>query len=419
MRPTFRLALSVGVSAAVVAATLTLNNTGATVAHVAQPDALKKEYAATVANAAAKRAADPTVYNADGSHSHLPGAATHDHNNPATKNSVSRVTAAEADADTTDPTSPQEGATHARLAAAQRTETPPTLTHVPVDPAQASVPTDRYNMFNACYGLQSTLNHRWLQDTSFSAADNATGTPLYFKPTELGRYLLYSPATTYLGNVGFLGTKVGYATAPGSTTNWTVTQAATGQFRFYLPGAGYLAVSGTNAAVFVADPSGATQFTPYRRSGCTPFPEITTNVRGDPTAGISAFQETRGYIDAHTHGMAFEFLGGDVHCGRPWSPWGVAVALVDCPDHTYTGGYGAAMEAFLSGKPSHDPVGWPTFKDWPAPDSLTHEGTYYKWMERSWRAGQRVLVNLLVENNQLCMLYPIKHNSCDDMDSVR
>ncbi len=117
--------------------------------------------------------------------------------------------------------------------------------------------------------------------------------------------------------------------------------------------------------------------------------------------------------------MAFEFLGGDVHCGRPWSPWGVTVALVDCPDHRLTGGYGAVMEAFLSGRPSHDPVGWPTFKDWPAPDSLTHEGTYYKWMERSWRAGQRMLVNLLVENNQLCMLYPIKRNSCDDMTSIR
>ena len=77
------------------------------------------------------------------------------------------------------------------------------------------------------------------------------------------------------------------------------------------------------------------------------------------------------------------------------------------------------MEAFLSGKPTHDPVGWPTFKDWPAPDSLTHEGTYYKWMERSWRAGQRILVNLLVENNKLCEIYPLKRNSCDDMDSIR
>ena len=40
-------------------------------------------------------------------------------------------------------------------------------------------------------------------------------------------------------------------------------------------------------------------------------------------------------------------------------------------------------------------------------------------MERSWRGGQRLFVNLLVENNQLCKLYPLKRNSCDDMDSVR
>ncbi len=73
----------------------------------------------------------------------------------------------------------------------------------------------------------------------------------------------------------------------------------------------------------------------------------------------------------------------------------------------------------MSGNPGHDPVGWPTFKDWPAPESLTHEGTYYKWMERAWRGGQRLFVNLLVENNKLCEIYPLKRNSCDDMDSIR
>ena len=54
----------------------------------------------------------------------------------------------------------------------------------------------------------------------------------------------------------------------------------------------------------------------------------------------------------------------------------------------------------------HDPVGWPTFKDWPAPDSLTHEGIYYRWLERSWRGGLRILANLLVENNMLCAALP-------------
>jgi len=120
--------------------------------------------------------------------------------------------------------------------------------------------------------------------------------------------------------------------------------------------------------------------------------------------------------------MAFEFLGGDVHCGRPWHPYGVIYALKDCPDHELTGGSGALVENFLKGGSPvapHDTVGWPTFKDWPAPHSLTHEGTYYKWLERSWRGGQRILVNLLVENNKLCQVYPLKRNSCDDMDSIR
>ena len=79
------------------------------------------------------------------------------------------------------------------------------------------------------------------------------------------------------------------------------------------------------------------------------------------------------------------------------------------------------LENALSGgrAPTHDPVGWPTFKDWPHHDSLTHEQSYYRWLERAWRAGQRIFVNLLVENKVLCELYPYKQNSCDEMDSVR
>jgi hypothetical protein len=418
LRPTTRLALAVCVSFAVVAATLAVNARTAAAGHPSGADAYKKAYAASAANAVAKKAADPTVYNADGTHTHLPGLPTHDHNNPATKNSLTRVTAAEADGNITDPTTPAQAAANAQSAAEQRAEVDPPLTHVPVDPPQPTIPTDRYNLFNACYGVQSTSTHRWLQGTGFGATTAATATPFYFKPTELGRYLLYSPDQKFLGNMAVLGARLGYTGTATQNTNWTVTQAAPGQFRLFLKGAGYLAASATGGASFVALPNASTQFTPSKQSGCAEFPEISTNVTGDPTAGTTSYEETRGYIDAHTHGMAFEFLGGDVHCGRPWSPWGVTVALVDCPDHRVTGGYGAVMESFLSGKTSHDPVGWPTFKDWPAPDSLTHEGTYYKWMERSWRAGQRVLVNLLVENNQLCMIYPIKRNSCDDMKSI-
>jgi len=420
MRPQIRLTIAVWVSFAVIAATMTINSRTASAAHDTGADALKKAYAATAANAVARKNSIPVIYNADGTHVDLPGSLPHDHNNPATKNTVTRVTAAEADGDISDPTTADQAAANAADAAAQRQQADPPLTHVPVDPAQPAVPTDRYNLFNACYGLQSTATGRWLEGTTpaFTAADNTASIPLYFKPTELGRYLLYSPGQTYLGEVGgLLGSQLGYASAPGPKANWTVTQTAPRSFRLFLPGSGYLAVSPTQAATFAATPSAATDFTPVRRSGCTPFPEISTNVEGEPAAGVTSFQETRGYVDGHMHGMAFEFLGGDLHCGRPWSPWGVPTALAGCKGaNSVTEG---AVESFLSGKFGADPVGWPTFKDWPAPDALTHEGTYYKWIERSWLAGQRMMVNLLVENNQLCMIYPFKRNSCDDMDSVR
>ena len=129
----------------------------------------------------------------------------------------------------------------------------------------------------------------------------------------------------------------------------------------------------------------------------------------------------RGLLDAHMHMMAFEFLGGRVHCGRPWHPYGVASALVDCPDHEPMGA-GAIGENVLSyGNPvgTHDTRGWPTLKDWPHHASLTHEQTYYRWLERSYRAGLRLMVNLLVDNEVLCTLYPYKKNSCNEMDGVR
>ena len=334
---------------------------------------------------------------------------------PGAKNSISRDVAGSATAP--DTTTWAQASDSLAAVETQRAERPPTLGSVPVTTVRhATSPTDRYNMFNSCYGLQSTRTGRWLTGATpaFTAPSLDAASPLYFKPTTLGRYLLFSLDRRFLDSSQ---PQLTYASAAGPTSDWVVTASSTsGQFRFSVPSRGYL-TDGTAGRASI----GATG-TPLRlrlRTGCAAFPEIGTGVVGNPFSGVSTMQEVRGFVDAHTHGMAFEFLGGDVHCGRPWSPYGVTVALRDCPDHELTGGKGAAMEAFLSGKPTHDPVGWPTFEDWPAPDSLTHEGTYYKWIERSWRAGQRILVNLLVENNKLCELYPLKRNSCDDMDSIR
>jgi hypothetical protein len=298
----------------------------------------------------------------------------------ADKNALSR--AGDLGASTKDPTTAAEKAAAAAYVERERALPDPELTSAPVLGPRLEHPQNRWALANGCYTLTDG------------------GEPFYFKPTDLGKYLIYDADRQFVVAGGER------AAEPGEETVWRIARTPRGRYTFQ-NGADSLRLEG------------ASTYRPTKATGCTTYPESQIGVTGRPHAGITPFQEVRGYVDAHTHGMAFEFLGGDAHCGRPWHEYGAPYALVDCPDHSATGGYGGVLESVLSGEPHHDPIGWPTFKDWPAPNSLTHEGTYYRWLERSWRGGQRIFVNLLVENNQLCQLYPIKHNSCDDMDSIR
>ena len=311
------------------------------------------------------------------------------HEDRATKNAISRAgSLGEA---TQDPTTAAERRANAAYVEENRNTPDPRLTTTQVREPRQTVPEDRYAMAGGCYSM--------------------AGQPIRFQATDLGSYLLYTRDGSFVSADGL-------ATEPSGNADWSA-RGSDGRYTFQLADGRFLTTSGGG---FVTQDQ-PQRFSLRTTTGCAAYPESGINVTGAPFAGTTSFQEVRGYVDAHTHGMAFEFLGGGVHCGQPWHRYGAPYALVDCDDHRQTQGRGAVLESILSGEPSHDPVGWPTFRDWPAPNSLTHEGTYYRWLERSWRGGQRLFVNLLVENNQLCELYPLppphEKNSCDDMDSVR
>jgi hypothetical protein len=393
---------------------------------------LQKEHSRS-ARAVQQAAAEATP------HRHPAGTATtagldghaHNHDDPATKNAISRTTGDVATADTQDPTTPVQAAIGTATVADQRSEPSPRLVPLSRQPDRRAVPQDRYAMASGCYALQAVANDRWVRRDGAgfraAAARRSGGLPLHFRATDLGRYLLYGDRSDFVArDRGLLPTdptgspgRVVSVAEPSRDADWTVVRRhSTFRFRLGASGPG-LAVAPDGSLVMATTPS---RFRLHTTAGCARWPEIGPGISGRTFKGVSSIQEVRGLVDAHTHGMAFEFLGGDVHCGRPWHPYGVAYALKDCPDHYVANGKGAVLEDVLnSGTPGtgHDPVGWPTFKDWPAPHSLTHEGTYYKWMERSWRGGLRIFVNLLVENGKLCQVYPLKHNSCDDMTSIR
>ncbi len=332
--------------------------------------------------------------------------------------------------------------------------------------ARSAVPEDRYAMAGGCYALRSAdAGYVVRTPDGFGATGDsiAAAEAFHFQATDLGRYLLFGAATDFLaasegliaeavygvtetsvgGTVGGLameqtdavadavadsdanrasgrGEAVVAAAEAGELADWEITEAGDG-FKITLP-ATTQALTVTEAGdLALAAASDGGVFVFELTNGCASFPEIEVNVEGPVLGGQTFFQEVRGYLDAHLHAMAFEFLGGRARCGRPWHSYGVTQALVDCPDHE-PGGHGAILEDILTRRTpggGHNTDGWPTFKGWPKHYSLTHEQVYYKWLERAWRGGLRMYVNLLVDNNVLCEVYPYKRNSCNEMDGVR
>ena len=283
-------------------------------------------------------------------------------------------------------------------------------------PRQAT-PEDRYALAGGCYAVQDHTTGRWLTraDGTFTATATsaAAAEPFHLQATDLGRYLLFGTAQDFLSADG---DTVVAAPAPSENADFVLDGNPADGYALALGDQG-VAV-GSDGALTVGTPSPLAFSV---RSGCASWPEITTNVSGDVIGQGTSYEESRGYLDAHLHTRAFEFVGGQARCGRPWHPYGVAYALVDCPDRA-AGGRGAVLETVLSGGDpvaGHDTVGWPTFGYWPRHDSLTHEQIYYRWLERTWRGGLRLMTTLLVENGQLCTVYPLKQNSCNEMDAVR
>jgi hypothetical protein len=279
---------------------------------------------------------------------------------------------------------------------------------------------DIYSFAGGCHVLKDETTGRFVgRDTLGWVANvpQSRATKFTTQATALGRYLLYGtggqqPAA---GPADLVTT----TTTPGPTADWTVAARERRiSFRNVSNGRGLT----VNSAGRLATGAGAeARWSFVAATGCTAFPEAQVNASGTPFRGSSPTSTVRGFVDAHGHLAAFQFLGGLFHCGRPWSPYGVTVALRDCTDHQPNGAGAVAENFFTSGSPvgTHSTQGWPAFDGWPRPESLTHEGTYWKWLERAWRGGQRIIVNLLVQNRALCEIYPLKNSACNDMESVR
>jgi microsomal dipeptidase-like Zn-dependent dipeptidase len=323
-------------------------------------------------------------------------------------------------------------------------------------------PEDRYAVAGGCYTIEAPGQGYVVADgRALSISKDAKAAePFHFQATRLGEYLLATNEgrdTSYEGAwwdkrnylaagstdpVGLLADRsVAVAPAPSEAAEWRlVASGANPDAKSRKPQTYVLSSPSRDAALAVQDGKLALagEGTPLtlrhvadddpsdadaNGTACATWPEIDTDTVGRPAPvkGNPA-QPVQGFFEAHVHGMAFEFLGGELRCGRPWHEYGVEHALGNCRDEKNP--LNGVLEVPLGGQSpqyaaTYDPQGWPTFKSWPHNRTLTHEQYYWRWLERAYHGGLRLTTNLLVDNEALCKAYPIKKNSCNEMDGVR
>lgn len=204
----------------------------------------------------------------------------------------------------------------------------------------------------------------------------------------------------------------------------------------------YLTLNGLTSE---SEPGSAAIITLFPKDGCAEFPELSVDATGTITPHTWEDGDLYGIAEIHSHMMtSFGFGAGSTYHGGPFHRLGVEHALPDCePWHGFEGrrdvvGFffdgdtsnldtTALLPIMLTGQASsfnHNTAGYPDFTDWPNSwKRATHQTMYYRWLERAYLGGMRLVVQLATGNSVLCDLVTgIRSQtaliSCNDMVSV-
>lgn len=351
------------------------------------------------------------------------------------------------------PSATEASATEATSAGESETASATEGTDTDADTETGEPPMlDVHGQANGCFTLRSGDQVLAASGDGLSyafSADPASAARFSFKAADLGTYLLYDQGGGYL--VADDGPLLRRTTLESDVTliddtyisgaEWTLETStvdpAVYQFRNrrndLLLGAGALAAEGLPIAL---DPA----------SECAPHPELTVDAQGPITRTKFDDGDLYGIVDSHSHILSnFAFGGGGLFHGGPFHRLGVAHALPDCSiSHGEMGRrdfFGAIFDSQGSGatdlqsllpdliakemsEDNHATDGYPTFTDWPdGPRRSTHQTQYYRWLERAYLAGLRLVVQHATTNAIICDFMigegiQKSRYSCDDMTAV-
>jgi microsomal dipeptidase-like Zn-dependent dipeptidase len=324
-----------------------------------------------------------------------------------------------------------------------------------------------YSFAHGCYAVEAfdgvdTLRYLAVgadeASFAFSESERANAVSFHMRASDLGMYLFYDSERTYFTAEESTGDE-GEAwrfTRPDtlesivdrldasfkSPAEWHLEPSIRDPDRFQLKHRAteaFLTLAGLSA-----DASQAAIVTLYPAEGCVEFPELGLDATGAVKPRTWDDGDLYGIAEIHSHMMADSgFGGGGVFHGAPFHRLGVERALPDCDrSHGPDGrrdlvgffedqGVGFSVEALLPvvsngefEEFNHTTAGYPEFTDWPNSwRHATHQTMYYRWLERAYLSGLRLLVQHATGNSVLCdltvgtgaqqTLY-----SCNDMVSV-
>lgn len=329
-------------------------------------------------------------------------------------------------------------------------------------PAPPPIPADADSVFavaNACYAIAMDSEAAFLAPAAEDqVADSSPGLVdsrdqagrFLLRPTDLGKYMLYAQDRTYLTSNGeFLASSLALDSdttlvdgdvviedRKQSEGEWLLKAAPDGMFVLqHILSSRYIGAQGD-----MTDEASAANLSFLQETGCADFPELTVDASGEITMTQFEDGDVFGFVDTHSHLFSnLAFGGGGQFHGAPFHPLGVEHALPNCElSHgeagrrdfigiAFNGGLSnldGLFPVFLTGEfPDDDHItnGYPDFTDWPnAPSSGTHQMQYYKWIERAYLSGLRLMVQHVTTNQVLCQLtvglgtQPLR-DSCNDM----
>jgi len=294
----------------------------------------------------------------------------------------------------------------------------------PVDVGEP--PVSKYDLANGCYLLRADNQYIGRDGTAFVTTADAAGAEHFFmRAAGLGRYLFYTADETLLTASG---SSISADTSPADGSDWTVDG---GSGRFTATTLERSLMVDETGTLVLGDTPAQLSFEPT--TGCTPYPSMPVNVVGDTFTGPAAGEPVIGFAEVHAHmGMGSELSDGSgdvgpsaggVMYGQAINRFGAPEALKNCVLMHGPNGILSAENILLDADPlqTHDTQGWPSFIDWPKQDSFLHQQMYYRWVERAYMAGLRVMVVHGTTIEALCNLaratYGDKTAECVDMET--